>query len=43
MPDAVRESLKHVIMAEGGRSEKEAEEYMRTMDRRRRIQAETWS
>lgn len=43
MPDAVRDSLKTVIMTQGGMSESQAGQYIREMDETRRYQAETWS
>ena len=43
MPDAVREALKQVLIAEGGMTEEQAETYIKEMDSTKRYQAETWS
>nr|XP_056716290.1 NADPH-dependent diflavin oxidoreductase 1 isoform X2 [Euleptes europaea] len=43
MPEAVAEALKFVFQSEGGLSASEAEEYLATLDRTHRFQAETWS
>jgi len=43
MPDGVRDAVKTIVMAVGGRSADEAAKYLDEMDRSRRYQAETWS
>ncbi|KAK3605906.1 hypothetical protein CHS0354_017812 [Potamilus streckersoni] len=43
MPDDVRDALKEVIIKEGGKTEVEAELYIRQLDQAKRYQAETWS
>lgn len=43
MPDAVRDSVKSVIMQYGHLSEEEALNYIKKMDQDKRYQAETWS
>ncbi|XP_053380905.1 NADPH-dependent diflavin oxidoreductase 1-like isoform X2 [Mercenaria mercenaria] len=43
MPDAVRDSVKNVIMQYGHLSEDEAQNFIKKMDQDKRYQAETWS
>ncbi|XP_072015905.1 NADPH-dependent diflavin oxidoreductase 1-like [Amphiura filiformis] len=43
MPTDVRDALKTVIQMEGKHTEDEIEEYVRTLERTRRFQTETWS
>ena len=43
MPEAVRDAIRDAVVTHGGRSEEEAENYMRDLDKYKRYQAETWS
>ena len=43
MPADVRNALKGVVHNQSGRSEEQAEEYIKDMERTNRYQAETWN
>lgn len=43
MPDSVREALKQIAVAEGGRTDEEAEDYVQELEKKKRFQLETWS
>ena len=43
MPKAVREALREITQERGRMSEEEAELYIKTMEKKKKYQVETWS